>query len=458
LATGYWLNVLWVAACCGFVGCFGSDAPPRRPLAVVISGEPDRPAVPLAVVVSGDTAGWIVPCGCASNQSGGLPRRGTYVEGLREELGDRLIVLDAGGAPAGTSPYDRVKFEAILRGELAMGISAHNIGAAEAALGPDELQRLARDRGAPFVSANVREANDAAVAPSHALVETGGCRVLVIGVLGEEFATPELRVSPPRRAVLDVLQSANERDAVIVLAYLEEDNLRRLAEMLPEVDAVVGGPTGQPIPPQSMGPVLLTSATNQGKFLVRLDSPASASPRQWTGRVEELDGSFADHPAQIDNLNRFYAELAERDFTPQETSFVEPLLGGQPDYHVAGTASCRECHEDDCRLWHESRHAHAFESLRAKGAHVDPECQRCHTDGYGLPGGFLSVRRSPERRHVGCESCHGPSRAHAHKPEVRTPHYTRARDRCTGCHDRENSPKFELESYWAKIRHGEESP
>src|ERR1700745_4371010 len=32
---------------------------------------------PLVLVVSGDTAGWIVPCGCTSNQSGGLLRRGS---------------------------------------------------------------------------------------------------------------------------------------------------------------------------------------------------------------------------------------------------------------------------------------------------------------------------------------------------------------------------------------------
>src|SRR3990172_11014673 len=38
---------------------------------------PENPS--LVLVVSGDTAGWIVPCGCASNQSGGLPRRGSFV-------------------------------------------------------------------------------------------------------------------------------------------------------------------------------------------------------------------------------------------------------------------------------------------------------------------------------------------------------------------------------------------
>ena len=41
------------------------------------------------------------------------------------------VLLDAGGAPAGTTPYHRVKFEAILRGEMAMGIAAHNLGGPE---------------------------------------------------------------------------------------------------------------------------------------------------------------------------------------------------------------------------------------------------------------------------------------------------------------------------------------
>src|SRR5262249_25872607 len=68
----------------------------------------------LTVVISGDTAGWIVPCGCTSNQSGGLLRRGTFVDGLRGSAD--VVVADAGGAPGGTSAYHQVKFEAILKG------------------------------------------------------------------------------------------------------------------------------------------------------------------------------------------------------------------------------------------------------------------------------------------------------------------------------------------------------
>src|SRR5579871_6437918 len=55
----------------------------------------------LQIIVSGDTAGWLVPCGCTANQSGGLLRRGVYVR-LAAALAD-VIVLDVGGAPGGTS-------------------------------------------------------------------------------------------------------------------------------------------------------------------------------------------------------------------------------------------------------------------------------------------------------------------------------------------------------------------
>src|SRR2546430_2641337 len=76
----------------------------------------------LAVVISGDTAGWLMPCGCTTNQSGGLLRRGTYLAGLAKEA--EVLYLDAGGAPGGTSPYHREKFESILAGERLMGIAA----------------------------------------------------------------------------------------------------------------------------------------------------------------------------------------------------------------------------------------------------------------------------------------------------------------------------------------------
>src|SRR3989442_11936309 len=127
------------------------------------------PARPIHLLVAGDTAGWIIPCGCTSNQSGGLLRRGTFVQQVRERA--ELIVIDAGGAPAGTAPYQRLKFEAILQGERAMGVAAHNIGGPEAALGVDYLRDVVRRLEVPLVSANLRDATGVLVAAALRTVE-----------------------------------------------------------------------------------------------------------------------------------------------------------------------------------------------------------------------------------------------------------------------------------------------
>ncbi|MHC4398165.1 MAG: multiheme c-type cytochrome [Planctomycetota bacterium] len=431
-----------ITAALGLLACAAgcrSDAPSQRR--------------PLAIVVSGDTAGWIVPCGCASNQSGGLPRRGTFMEKLSRST--EVVLADVGGAPAAASPYDRVRFEAILSGEAAMGVAAHNVGGPEATLGPDYLRESAKRLNVPLVSANTRDADGRPIAEPLRIVEAAGRRVALVGVLSEKYATDGVSVAPPRDAVLDALDRASGRyDVVVVLAYLPEEELCDLAETLPEADVVVGGPTGQPVAPVSIGPTLLASATRQGKFLARLDAPVAGATGRWSGTIVELDERFDDNPRQLANLQAFYARLAERDFAPEQTPFAKPLAAARPGHRIAGSESCRECHAEDDALWESSGHAHAWESLREKGAHVDPECQRCHTTGYGLPGGFASVDRSAERVDVGCESCHGPSHGHALDPEVPTAHFAGAKDHCVGCHDRENSPHFELDAYWKKIHHG----
>ena len=408
---------------------------------------------PCVLVVSGDTDGWIVPCGCAAKQAGGLPRRATYVGQLRKKA--HVIVADVGGAPHDVSDYDRVKFEAILRGEMAMDIAAHNIGAGEAAMGADTLRELAKRLGVPFHSPHVRDTAGELVAQPVRIVEAGRRRIALIGVLDPSYATDQIRVEEPRQAILDAIEGpAADCDHLVVLAYMPYDALRALAETLPEVDAVLGGPTGQPVQPELLGPTLLASATNKGKFVARLDVPTSDPAGRFSGSIVELGDQFADDSAQIANLNRYYDELAEHDFTPSQTALVDPLRANLPaDFAIAGTESCRECHSKECDTWDKSGHASAWNSLTEKNAHVDPDCQRCHTTGYGFPGGFVSAKKSAASRNVGCEDCHGPSKAHAADETVRTPHFGRAADHCRTCHDRENSPHFDFDEYWAKIRH-----
>lgn len=392
-----------------------------------------------------------MPCGCTSNQSGGLLRRGTFVAQRRTNAD--VIVVDVGGAADGTAPYQRERFRAILKGEAAMQVAAHNLGAAEANFGVAELRQLHSETKVPLLSANAKGVRKPLPVKRHILVSAGTPtqRVLLTGVLSPEFATEEIDVSEPADAVLSVLESVTEDyDRLVVLAYLPVDDLRQLAKTLPEADVIIGGPTGQALSPENIGRTTILSATNKGKFLAEVSFTADQPVAE--ARVVEMSPKFEDHAAQTDNLTAFRKLLAKRDFTAAESGLVDPhMLAQTTDQKIVGTDSCKKCHDQTSAHWETTGHAHAWQRLVKEEGHVDPYCQQCHTTGYGLPGGFSSLMTSAARHDVGCESCHGPSSAHVADSSRRTPFD--AAGICLKCHDPENSPHFEFDSYWEKVRH-----
>jgi len=93
-----------------------------------------------------------------------------------------------------------------------------------------------------------------------------------------------------------------------------------------------------------------------------------------------------------------------------------------------GPDRCRECHGAQFASWAETRMAGSFDVLRAGAATkakevagLDPdadythdeECLPCHTTGYGLVGGFVSIEATPHMAGVTCEACHGPGGRYA---------------------------------------------
>ncbi len=393
--------------------------------------------------------GWITPCGCTSNQSGGLSRRATLIRQARAT--DPVLVVDVGGAVSGNSPYDLVKLGAILAGQMMMDLDAFNLGGPETQFTVDQLRELRSDLNVPFVSANLRDRDDKPIAPAVRMLQRGGQSIAITGVVDPELVGNDLRALDPYRSVYDAIRQL-QADRIIVLAYLQEPELKALAKKLPDVDAVLGGPTGQVVPPSTIGHVLVGSSTNKGKFLLQMRLPVAGNV---AAEIVEVSADIEESLAQQDNLRAFYAELAEADFSPPETQFVSTRLVGAASQKIAGSASCVRCHQGDDAVWHDSAHAHAWHSLQTTGAEVDPSCQRCHTTGYGLIGGFETIAASQSLFSVGCENCHGPSHQHAADPTIRTPFV--AQEQCLSCHDHENSPNFEYASYWSEIIHGSSS-
>ena len=408
---------------------------------------------PVSFLISADTAGWIEPCGCTTKQSGGLPRRGTMVKSMREK--QTTVVLDCGGAAAGVSDYHQLKLESIMAGEAAMGLVAHNVGGSEAAFGGQTLQQLVDQQIVPLFSTNVCDASGKPIGDQVQWVSAGGNRIAVLGVMDPKFKGDQLQVLPPQQAILNAIEAFVEKpDAIIVLAYLPRPALMKLAKLLPEVDVIVGGPTGQTISPTRVGAVLVTSSTNKGKFLVQLDYDPDRGQR-FEAKVVELDESWTDDVDQRKNLDAYHERLAGKDFESPFTGVKKSVATAMDSKdQFVGNAKCQACHVGDCQHYTSTKHSVAWETLENKFSHVDPYCQQCHTTGYGSEVGFVSIQKSPDLFDVGCESCHGPSSRHCEKPTIKTVYD--ARDQCLQCHDRENSPLFKYELYWPKILHGQQ--
>ena len=137
-----------------------------------------------------------------------------------------------------------------------------------------------------------------------------------------------------------------------------------------------------------------------------------------------------------------------------------------------GSDACRSCHAAEFESWASHRHARAGETLAGAGKASDTGCLRCHTTGFGLPGGFPrdgTAAAHADLARVGCESCHGPGGDHVKEGAARIGTILALGDKCDSCvilqicgscHDDANDPGFEFEVE-AKIeaqRHGTIEP
>ncbi|MFZ5763362.1 MAG: UshA-like (seleno)protein [Thermodesulfobacteriota bacterium] len=128
-------------------------------------------------------------------------------------------------------------------------------------------------------------------------------------------------------------------------------------------------------------------------------------------------------------VNALGQELAKRQLerNKKETAAPGPLVGWQ---------RCATCHRTEADFWRQSRHARAYETLRARNQHFNPNCLPCHVTGPA------STTMPEDLRAVSCETCHGPGRDHSNDPSramVKVP----PAQSCLGCHTPEHDDSFD---------------
>jgi len=150
----------------------------------------------------------------------------------------------------------------------------------------------------------------------------------------------------------------------------------------------------------------------------------------------------------------------------------------KPQY--IGSETCAKvCHKtskqgEQLRIWQESAHAKAWETLagekalaiaKAKGI-ADPQksdqCVKCHTTAHGVADDLLDTKFS-HTEGVGCESCHGPGSLYKKRSVMQNREAAVAvglllpdEKTCVTCHNAESPTfkSFKYEEMWKQIAHG----
>ncbi|HKQ61448.1 MAG TPA: multiheme c-type cytochrome [Candidatus Polarisedimenticolaceae bacterium] len=377
-------------------------------------------------------------------------------------------MLDSGNFSDVPSAEGDVKTRALLEGMSRMGYAAANLGERELRGGYDEFQRRSAGAKVPFLSANlVRQGDGTPVFPGHLVLDAVSPdgkvhrKVGVIGVLryNPEFARPgpqgsTLTIAVPEQRVRAELAAlrAQQVDVVVLLAAMHKDDATRVAAQVPGIDFVLGCYGGVTTETEERaGDAVLMYAGYEGQQIaeLRVFLDAARHVSRVTTRLHRLSATYQVDQAMLDFVNSVPRT------TPPTTEgageAAEPAAAPAGPY--AGLGSCRGCHAAAFEQWSGTAHAHALGTLDKQNKAASHECLVCHTTGFALAGGFTDLQATPELAQVGCETCHGPGRAHTADPS--RPYGKVNIGSCTVCHDRQRSPGFDYYSALPKVSHRE---
>lgn len=457
----------------------------------------DWPKPAYSLVITGGQFGYLEPCGCAGleNQKGGLSRRHSLIKKLAAD-GWNPLPLDLGDQVRRAGPQSEIKFDRTLAALQSLGYGAVGLGVEDLRLmsgGALFSQFSGVERPTLFVSANV--SMPGVELPKFKIVEVAGRTIGVTSVLGQEYQTrvtiddeKDLVFTDPAEALAAILPEleAAKTDHLVLLADAPPSESKALAAKFPQFDLVVTaeGAEEPPRVPQKLGDRgTLVELGHKSMFAVVLGFYGDGKAPRYQ-RVpldsrfppsEEMTALLRDYLKQLETVG-----LAGLGVTPS----VHPNASGpdDPAGHFVGAKSCGECHKKAFRIWesrpkfsdHGRGHAAATDTLIKLDPprQFDPECLSCHSTGwnakefYPYATGFLSMDQTPLLAGNGCENCHGPGGAHDAaergsdralqdklRQSVRRTKAEAEQHLCLKCHDHDNSPHFEFETYWPKVEH-----
>ena len=343
-----------------------------------------------------------------------------------------------------------------------LGYDAITIGHGDSRLGAEFLRSLAADSSAHVVSANLRDHKTGKLlCRKSRIVEKAGVKIGVTAVTvptskdGGELAELGIERGDAQQALADVLPELRRRcDVTVLLARMPIEQAKQLGERFPDlVDVVVIGwaHEGRGLVHAENGGAVYITAGNRGQGVGRVRTLLGEKRRPERIVGDEIVLSpGAGEDAEIARLvEAFKTNL--NDMLKEEAVRTAQHHAAEDGSYYVGASKCADCHAREFQVWSETKHAHAFETLRAVSSDALPECYRCHVTGAGEAGGYMpGVDETSSLVNVQCEVCHGKGSHHSRDGAWGRGLLQQA---CAKCHDAANSPEFDAETYWQMIEH-----
>jgi len=283
----------------------------------------------LTILFGDNVNGTIEPCpGCeGGSQLGGLARRGSWVQSVRETRKETLL-LDSGdlffdryrkALPAEDVTSLSEKAHLILRCYDLLGYDALGIGDDDLSLGKDLLVDLSKKAGFPFISSNlVDQETGQALFRTHIIRETGGLRIGIFSLLSPYFFSDEsdsrirgIVFREPLEEARNILgKIRQETDLVVLLSHLGYTADIELAETLPGIDVILGGHSGRSLSyPMRIRDTIIVQVGSKGlhvgELLLQFAPDRSSRPESTLKAAIPLSPSDKEHP-EIAEMVRAY--------------------------------------------------------------------------------------------------------------------------------------------------------
>jgi hypothetical protein len=240
-------------------------------------------------------------------------------------------------------------------------------------------------------------------------------------------------------------------------------------EKLDKLDVIFGFETGNPLQDNSgkaVRPRILPGPYHKAKDLMRIRQyyKSDGTPDVLTDEALALRADIK-YDEELDKLWQARQIEMERLSTEEANALIKARATAKPPFYV-GQNACIECHGPIVAQLAGSKHMHAYTTLVEKGVEKNASCVGCHVVGYGTPWGWNAKEDQLSLEAVQCENCHGPASYHIdlYKKKARPADFEAAgrdklgllpasKETCLKCHTPDNSPEFDFEKYWPKIKH-----